>query len=131
MKSLLILVFIFLKCINLAHAETDLFLKDRPASYCQIYTSTAVTILIGRLSGISERNSIENNQSLSMGEKYNRNVLYLAKQIYSENFDVSNLMVNSTNSRRDEDLADFTVSVYEKCLFDKYGIDPWNEYLKK
>lgn len=126
MKKILILSLLFF--FGSAYADSKLFLKDRPSSYCSIYTSTATKILSERLKGISKQNSIESNRSIGMGKKYNENIEFLANNIFSDSFDVSNFNTKDEFTSQPEKFAEFAISIYEKCLFDKYGIDPWNEY---
>lgn len=126
-----ILILFLLVFFRSAYADSKLFLNDRPASYCSIYTNTATKILSERLIGISKLHSIESNQSVGMSKKYNDDVVYLANNIFSDSYDVSNFNKKDEYTSQPEKYAEFAISIYEKCLFDKYGIDPWNEYLIK
>jgi hypothetical protein len=116
---------------NAIYADSELFLKDRPASYCSIYTNTAATILSERLDGVSKQNSIEKNQSFGMSKRYNDDVVFLANNIYASSYDVSDFNLKDNYNSQAEKYASFAISVFEKCLFDKYGIDPWDEYKAK
>lgn len=78
LNNFLILLLIFL--CEKVFADNQIFLEDRPASYCSIYTSTAVKILSERLKGIGKDDVIINNQSLGMGKKYNEDLVFLVKK---------------------------------------------------
>lgn len=127
LNKFLILLLIFL--CEKVFADNQIFLEDRPASYCSIYTSTAVKILYERLKGMGKDDVIINNQSLGMGKKYNENLIFLVKKIYSDNYNISSFSQTDSYISPEEKFTNFAILVYEKCLLDKYHIDPWNEYL--